>query len=414
MAAAILKDIEIRNAKPTDKPRKLNDGNGLILLVHPNGSRYFQLRFTLHKKQRTLQLGTYPDMGLADARVAAKAARQLVTAGIDPVQKKHLQTAREAISAATTFQSVATQWLTIKQRTLAPTTHQKMTETFNVNVYPRFGNLPIRDVSSLVVRNSMQVMEKRGALELMEKCRSWIRNVFDFALGEGLIEYNPITKKDLMLKKHKGGSHPRLKNREDTGQFLRNLFEYSGRTETRLAIWLQMLLATRPSELRLAEWSEFDLDKKLWTIPLERMKSRKHMTEPHIVTLSQQTVNALDELYCLTSYSKFLFPSLANSTKPISNMTLSKALRTVWSNYRIVPHGFRHLFSTMANDYGQFRPDVIEAALAHKDANAIRATYNRATYINERHKLAQWWGDELEMMRDGGRMLSMKKFTANH
>lgn len=99
-------------------------------------------------------------MVLADARVAAKAARQLVTAGIDPVQKKHLQTAREAISAATTFQSVATQWLTIKQRTLAPTTHQKMTETFNVNVYPRFGNLPIRDVSSLVVRNSMQVMEK--------------------------------------------------------------------------------------------------------------------------------------------------------------------------------------------------------------------------------------------------------------
>ena len=108
----------------------------------------------------------------------------------------------------------------------------------------------------------------------MEKCRSWIRNVFAFALAEEMIKHNPIPEKDLLLKKHRGESHPRLKNREDAGQFLRNLFEYSGRAETRLAIWLQLLVATRPSELRLAEWTEFDLDKGLWTIPLERMKSR--------------------------------------------------------------------------------------------------------------------------------------------
>jgi integrase len=110
-----------------------------------------------------------------------------------------------------------------------------------------------------------------------------------------------------------------------------------------------MLVATRPSELRLAEWTEFDLGKGLWTIPLERMKNRKHMTEPYLVTLSRKAVTALKELYGFTSYSKLLFPSLTNSKRPISDMTLAKALRTIWPNYRIVPHGVRHFFRNVAN-----------------------------------------------------------------
>jgi integrase len=409
MATELLKEVEVRNAKPTDKPRKLNDGNGLTLLVHPNGSKYFQLRFTLHGKEKTLQLGVYPDLGLQDARKKAKDARQLVSAGIDPVQDKRIQDARKAVSAATTFRSVAEQWLAIKQRTLAPSSYRKITETFNANVYPRFGNLPIKDVSALVVRDAMQAIERRGALELMAKCRAWIRGVFDFALSEEMLKHNPIPKEDLVLRKHTGENHPRIKSREDAGQFLRNLFEYPGRTETRLAIWLQMLVATRPGELRLAEWIEFDLDKGLWTIPLDRMKNRKHMTDPHVVTLSRQAVAALKELHGFTSYSKLLFPSLTNSTKPISDMTLSKALRSIWPSYRIVPHGFRHFFSTIANEHGQFRHDVIEAALAHKDSNAIRSIYNQATYLKERRELAQWWGDELEAMRDGGKVLTFKR-----
>jgi integrase len=409
MASEKLTDIEVRNAKPASKPRKLGDGNGLTLLIHPNGSKYFQLRYTLHEKEKTLQLGVYPDLGLADARVKAQAARKLIADGIDPVQTKRVEAKKKAASAAATFRAVAEQWLTIKQRTLAPTTYRKIEQTFSANIYPRFGIYPLKDIDALAVREAMQAMEKRGALELMEKCRAWVREVFDFALGEGMIEHNPIPQKDLMLKKHRGESHPRLKSREDAGQFLRNLFEYRGRNETRLAIWLQMLVATRPSELRLAQWSEFELDKGLWTIPIERMKTRQHMTEPYVVTLSRQTIAALKELHGLTSYSPLLFPGLTDASKPISDMTLAKALRSIWPNYRIVPHGFRHLFSTMANEHGQFRHDVIEAALAHKDGNAIRAVYNKATYIKERRELAQWWADELEAMRDGGKVLSIKR-----
>ena len=405
MAAELLTDLEVRNAKPRDKQYKLYDGNGLNLLIHPNGSKYFQLRYTLHSKRKDCQLGIYPDMGLADARVAAKAARKLVAEGVDPVLNKRTQAIVKAAAAATTFKAVTEQWLVIKKRTLAPSSYKKITQTFSANVYPRFGSFPIKDINALMVRDAMQAMEKRGALELMEKCRAWVREVFEFALGEGMIENNPIPKKDIVLKQHRNTSHPRLKSREDTGQFLRNLAEYQGRVETRLAIWLQMLVATRPGELREAEWSEFDFDKGLWTIPIARMKNRKHLEDPHVVTLSVQAQVALRELYSLTSYSKLLFPSLTDSMKPMSDMTIAKALRSVWPDYRIVPHGFRHLFSTMANEHGHFRPDVIEAALAHKDDNAIRGVYNRATYIKERMELAQWWADELEAMRDGAKII---------
>ena len=409
MAFGLLTVKAIENAKSTDKLWTLKDGSGLFVLVHPNGSKYFQLRCTLHGKEKLVRLGIFPDMTLAEARVKAAETRKLVDNGRDPVQNKRAQAAKRAVSAASTFRSVAERWLIIKQRTLAPSSYRKITQTFSANVYPRIGAFPIKDVNALTVRDVMQAMEKRGALELMEKCRAWIRGVFEFALGEGMIEHNPIPQKDLVLNKHRGESHPRLKNREDAGQFLRNLSEYRGRTETRLAIWLQILVATRPGELRHAAWEEFDLNKGLWTIPISRMKTRMHMTEPHVVTLSQQAVAALKELHGLTSYSKLVFPGLTDSTKPMSDMTLSKALRSIWPHYRIVPHGFRHFFSTIANENGQFRPDVIEAALAHKDSNAIRAVYNRATYIKERQQLAQWWADELEAMRDGGKVLYINK-----
>ena len=407
MASNLLSDISIRNKATGHKPQALRDGGGLYVIIHPNGSKYFQLRTTLHGKEKRVQLGIYPDMSLLEARKAAMAVRKLVADGVDPIQEKRKKTAEKVADAATTFRSVAEQWLVIKQRDLAPSSYRKITQTFSANIYPRFGIFPIKEINAQTVRDAMQVMEKRGALELMEKCRAWIKEVFDFALGEGMIRHNPIPKKDVVLKKHRSERHPRLKSREDAGNFLRTLLEYNGRTETRLAIWLHMLMATRPSELRLSKWVEFDLENGLWTIPLDRMKNRQHLTEPHVVTLSKQAVTALKELHSLTSYSPLLFPSLLDLNKPISDMTISKALRSIWPAYRIVPHGFRHFFSTMANENGKFRPDVIEAALAHKDANAIRAVYNRATYINERRELAQWWADELEAMRDGAKVVHL-------
>lgn len=407
MASDLLTDVTIRNAKPGVKPRKLGDGNGLTLLVHPNGSKYWQQRYTLHGKEKTLQLGIYPDMGLADARARASEARKLVADGIDPVQEKRRQFETLAAESQSTFRVVAEEWLAVKSK-LSDSYRDKIVSTFTANIYPRIGDLPVKEITPPLLLATLKKMEARGALELMSKCRAWLRQVFDYAKASGkVVGDNPATCLVSVLKLANSEGYPTFNNRKDAGSFIRRLTDYHGQPETRLAIWLLLLTAKRPSELREATWAEFDLDKAEWTIPKERMKTR----QPHTVTLSRQAVAALRELHQLTGYRPLLFPGREPS-KPVSEMTFAKALRTLWPEYRIVPHGFRHFFSTMANEHGQHRHDVIEAALAHRDKDAIRATYNRATYIEERRKLSQWWADELEAMRDGGKVLKLKKRTS--
>jgi integrase len=407
MASELLNDVAIRNAKSGDKVRKLRDGKGLYVLLHPNGSKYFQFRYTLHGKERTLQLGSYPDLALIEARDKAREARRLVAEGVDPVQDKRRQAEKMAFDADNTFESVASEWLSFKNK-ISDSYREKIISTFVGNVYPRIGGMPIKDVTPPVLLSTLRKIEARGALELMSKCRAWIRQVFDYAKATGrLTGDNPASCLVDVLKKPQSEGYPTFTKREHAGEFLRRLTDYNGRTETRMAIWLLLLTAKRPSELRAASWSEFDLDGAIWTIPAKRMKGR----QPHIVTLSRQAVSVLRQLYELTGYSGLLFPG-STPSKPISEGTLAKAFRNLWPEYNIVPHGCRHFFSTMANEHGQFRHDVIEAALAHKDKDAIRATYNRAIYVDERRKLAQWWADELEAMRDGAKVIGIREGVA--
>jgi integrase len=399
MAAQLLTDKSISNATSTDKQRTLKDGAGLFVLIHPNGSKYFQLRTTLYGKEKVVRLGSYPDMSLAEAREAAKEARKLVSDGVDPIQHKRKIAESKALEAETTFKAVAQEWIEIKSSGISESYRRKITATFQANVYPRIGGLSVADITSPLLLTTLRVMESRGALELMGKCRAWLGQVFDYAKATGKLRGdNPASCLVDVLKKPESKGYPTFLSQNDAGEFLRRLTDYQGRYETILAIWLLMLTAKRPTELREAQWNEFNFDKAEWAIPKERMKTG----QPHIVTLSKQAIAALEDLRQLTGHSKWLFPGSV-PTKPISEMTLTKAFRILWPEYRVVPHGCRHFFSTMANEHGQFRHDVIEAALAHKDQDAIRATYNRATYIEERRKLAQWWADELDSMRNGAR-----------
>ncbi len=404
MASNLLDDLTIRAAKPKAKQYTLRDGSGLFLLVHPNGSKYFQLRTTLLGKPKLVRIGIYPKTSLAEARVKALEAFKLIDASVDPIIEAKIVKAKAKESADSTFKSVATTWLEMKQETLAKSTHLKIQQSFNANVYGKLGNYPINKIDNQMVRDCLLIMQKRGALELMEKTRGWIKQVFDFALGDKLINENPIPLTDLRLKKHVSEKFPRLKTPQDAGKLLRNLTDYAGSFEVSTCVYLTLNFAQRPSELRCAKWVDFDLDNAIWTIPLEQSKTRKHMTKPHTVMLSRQAVGVLKELKQYTGHSEYVFPSRLN-TKPLSEATIRKAFRTIFTDYHIVPHGSRHFFSTQANESGLFRHDVIEAALSHGDANKIRAIYNEATYDGERKKLAQWWSDQLDNMRDGAKVL---------
>jgi integrase len=409
--ADLLDDLTIKAAKPRDKEYTLRDGNGLFLLIHPNGGRYFHLRTTLHGKPKKVQLGTYPELTLSEAREQSREKRKQVKHDhIDPVFEAKQVKHQKAKDADNTFQKVAEDWLAIKERTLAPTTHLKIKQTFNANVYGVIGKHPISEIDNQLVRKCLLIMQKRGALEFMEKTRGWIKNVFDFALSDKLISENPIPLKDERLIKHVGGKFPYLQSMADAGKLLRNLVEYAGSFEVASCVYLQLSFAQRPSELRCAKWVEFDLDNAIWTLPLERSKTRKHMTKPHTIMLSKQALVALKQLKVYTGHSEFLFTGRLTS-KPVSDKAISNAYDAVFDDYHIVPHGCRHFFSTQANESGLFRKEAIDSFLQHKDKNAISAIYNQATYDNERKQIAQWWSDQLDIARDGAKVLPFNKQT---
>lgn len=398
--ANLLDDLTIKAAKPVAKEYTLRDGGGLFLLIHPNGGKYFQLRTTLLGKPKKIQLGTYPELSLSQAREQAREKRALVKVDhIDPVVQSRLAKQLKRTNSENTFKVIAEEWLEIKQRDLAPSTLLKIKQTFNANVYGFLGAYPMVEIDNQLVRKCLLVMQKRGATELMEKARGWIKQVFDFALSDNLVSENPIPAKDERLVKHVNQRFPRLKSRSDAGKLLRNLVDYGGSFEVATCVYLQMHFAQRPSELRCAKWVEFDLEKAVWTLPLERSKTRKHRTKQHTVMLSKQAVSRLKELHNYTGHSEFLFTTRLDS-KPVSEATIRKAFRTLFTDYHVVPHGCRHFFSTQANESGLFRRDVIETALSHGGEDAIRAIYNEATYDEERRKLSQWWSDELDIMRE--------------
>lgn len=201
LGSNLLDDLTIKAAKPTDRPNPLRDGGGLWLLVHENGSKYFQLRTTLHGKRKLIQLGTYPKLSLSAARDKARETLRLVKdEQIDPVLLKKKAKEVKASDADNTFKRVAEDWISIKNSKLTKSTIKKIQQTFNANVYGILGKYPIRDIDHIMVRNCLLVMQKRGALELMRQTRKWISAVFNFALGDKLIAENPIPQIDERLE----------------------------------------------------------------------------------------------------------------------------------------------------------------------------------------------------------------------
>lgn len=397
-----LNDASIRNTQPGDRQFKLYDGNGLFLLVTPKGRKLWKMKYKLAGKWGELAFGRYPEITLAEARQRARDARVDLDAGRNPALKKRIARANELARVGDTFGDLVTEYLAVKRDKVTPSSWARIESNLRCNALPLLGALPIADITPPLILAVLRRVEARNALRMVEKLRSDLRGAMDFAIATGRFNgANPLDPINAdVLKTRKAVSFPTLGSRADVGAFLRTLSDYPGRPETRICLMLQILTAVRPGEARGARWAEFDRAEKLWRIPAERMKARVD----HIVPLTRQALALLDELEPMTGHSDLLFPGMADHSKPISEMTCSKALKVMWPAYRIVPHGFRALFSTMANDAGQFRPDVIEAALAHSERNAVRAAYNRATYLRERRELAVWWANELDTMRKAAKM----------
>jgi integrase len=391
MARDRLSDTKLRSAKPATKPYKLYDGGGLFLLVHPNGSRYWRLKYRVSGKEKLFAIGVYPEVGLSEARDRTADARRLIREGSDPVTERRRQRTGNAASAAETFRAIAEEWTSSRSAVWSPTYTEAVRSALAANLYPQIGGLPIRTITVPILREALLLIEKRGALVALRKVRMWASLVFRYAIATGRAENDPAAPLRGTFKTQKARNFSALTKAEEFGTLISRVRGYDGSVITRNALLLAAYTFVRTGELRGAEWSEIDVDVAEWRIPAERMKMR----EPHFVPLSHQALEVLADLRALTGGSRWLFPNERNPRKPMSENTMLYALYRLGYHGRATVHGFRSSASSLLNEMG-FDPDVIERQLAHQERNKVRAAYHRAEYRAERRGMMQRWADYVD------------------
>ena len=385
-----LSDVKIRNAKPKAKPYKLADGEGMFLLVHSNGSKYWRFKYRVGGRERILAFGVYPDVGLIEAREKLLAARKTLAAGNDPAEMKSENKRLVVLAAGNSFRDIATEWLKHHEHQWDERYHDTVEYRVEHYLHPKLGDRPLKEITAQEILSTLRVVERRGALDLAQRLLAVCGQIFMYAIATGRAEHNPVPNLRGALKPPVRHHHASL-GEADLPDFLKRLDAYDGEYETRLALRLVLLTFVRTVELRGAQWTEIDFDKAEWRIPAERMKMRDQL----IVPLARQTVEVLRELKQHTGGFEYLFPNRLKAKKFMSENTMLYALYRMGYHSRTTVHGFRSTASTILNENG-FMPDVIERQLAHTDSNKVRAAYNHAQYLPERRKMMQWWADYLD------------------
>jgi integrase len=405
-----LTNVAVANAKAGAGIIKLSDGEGLQLWIMPNGSKLWRFAYRFAGKQKLMALGSYPEVGLADARDRRKAARALLAADRDPSEQKRLDKQAVRTSVATTFALVAGEVLEKKRREgKAPNTLSKL-EWLHGLANEAIGHRPISEIGAPEILDVLKKAERRGTLETAKRLRAVIGEVFRYGVATARAGGDPTAALrgaiSAPIVKHRAA----ILNPIQLGGLMRAIAAFQGQPSTNAALKLMAYLFPRPGELRLAEWREFDLDKAIWIIPAARMKMRKE----HRVPLPVQAVAILKELHEITGGGKLVFPGFGMSggegrraeRRPISENTLNVALRRMgYSKEQMSSHGFRAAASTLLNESGRFSANAIERALAHQDPDAVRRAYARGEHWQERVTMAQWWADQLDAWRDGAQVI---------
>lgn len=389
-----LNDAKLRTLK---EPGKHFDGGGLYLEITPAGGRYWRMKYRHGGKEKRLAFGVYPEIGLKDAREQREEARRLIAKGEDPGALRKAAKAQAQHEAGNTFEAVARDWLEHQADTWSAETAKRIRVSLENDVFPKIGDRPMAQLKPRDVAGVVKAIEERGAGDVAGRVLQRVQAVFRFGVTHERIESNPMLDlKPGELLKPRQTEHRLALSDKDLPEFLSKLSAYHGEPTTLQALRLLMLTAVRPGELRGARWDEIDTEAAEWRIPAERMKMRA----PHVVPLSSQALGVLEAMRPLSGSRELIFPSVYYPGKAMSENTLNGALARMGYKGHATAHGFRALFSTVANECG-WDADVIERQLAHKERNKIRAAYHRATYLDDRAKLMQWWADYLDGRKNG-------------
>jgi integrase len=399
-----LTDTTIRNAKPKDKQYKLSDEKGLYLLVKKAG-KYFRLNYRFAGKRKTLAIGVYPDVTLAEARKKRDEARELLKDSVDPSQhKKEAKNALEEL-AGNSLEAIAREWFEKKRPAWAERHASTVIRRLELNIFPWIGNRPIKLITAPELLAVLRRIESRGAIETAHRIKQVCGQIFRYAIATGRAERDPSADLRGALTSTKPKSMAAITDPKKIGGLLRAIDGYDGHIITKCALRLAPLVFVRPGELRHAEWSEIDLDNADWKIPAHKMK----MKRPHIVPLSKQAIDVFKMIRPITGDGRYVFPSLRSTVRPMSNNTVLAALRRMgYSKEEMTGHGFRAMASTILHEQG-WPDDVVERQLAHAEGNKVKAAYNHARHLPERRKMMQAWADYLDALKGGAQVIPFRR-----
>lgn len=403
-----LSDTKVRSAKSEDKAYKLTDGNGLFLLVHPNGSKYWRFRYRFGGKEKMLAFGVYPDVSLANAREKRDEARKLVASGIDPSEKRK-ELKEEQQKEFNTFEKVARDWHATNKKWSEGHSHRVL-KSLEDNIFAAIGKRNIAELKTRDLLEPIKAVEMSGRLEVAARLQQRVTGIMRYAVQSGLIDYNPAQDMAGAVATGKRVHRAALELKR-LPEFLQRIDDYKGRPLTKLAVKLTLLVFIRSSELRFARWEEIDFENAMWTIPAERdeIEGVKHshrgskMRTTHLVPLSRQAIEILKQIYQFSGNHDLIFIGDHNPRKPMSENTVNNALRVMGYDTKteVCGHGFRTMACSSLIESGLWSKDAVERQMRHQERNSVRAAYiHKAEHIEERRLMVQWWADYLDANRE--------------
>ncbi|AIB35944.1 MULTISPECIES: tyrosine-type recombinase/integrase [Pseudomonas] len=383
-----LTDTAAKQAKPRENGYTIPDSLGLSLYVAPSGVKSWHFRFTWLGKQVRISIGTYPETGLKEARARRDEAREDIANGVDPRDSRREKKAGMIAAGGQTFRRVYDEWLAFRKGSISPGTYRVISNAMALDVLPTLGDRQIDAIKRADVIALIRRVEKRGSVATAVKVRQRMSQVFSYAIATGVIEANPTAEMHAVTEKmgqHK--PHPFLPFSE-MPRIMAAIRDCASGQQLKAALMLMIYTASRPGEVRHAEWSEIDLDAAIWTTPAAKMKMRRD----HAVPLSTQAIAILESMLPITGDKRYVFINRNSTTAPIGTNYANNVMDSCGLTGIQSPHGFRHLFSTEMNGRGYNR-DWIERQLAHADSSFIRDVYNHATYLDQRRGMMQEWAD---------------------
>ena len=395
---------QVRNTKPGDSVKRLPDGGGMRLVIEKEadgGRKWWRLDYRFARKQKTISLGVYPAVSLKEAREERDKAKRMIREGTDPSVHRQMQ---KMAMVENNFETIARDWYAKHLHTWSESHGSRTLVRLEKDVFPWIGARPINQVTPPELLAVLKRIQSRGALETAHRVRSIAGQIFRYAVANGLAERDPSQDIRGALPPSKGKHHASITDPSRIGQLMKDIHSYLGSPITRCALQLSALTFCRPGEIRQAEWSEFDIDQAIWRIPADKMK----MKAPHLVPLSKQVLELLEELRPLSGKSQYLFPSVRSRKQCMSANTVNSALRRLgYSNDQMTAHGFRSMASTRLNEMS-WNHDAIERQLAHAERDQVRSAYNYAQHLDIRAEMMQHWADYLDGIRTGDNVVSIR------